>query len=67
MMPEEQFEVTALPRPVDMLFAALAVVLIVLGAVLIAVSSTERPAHVRVPVVAPAQLVAQHLDGARGV
>lgn len=54
-MPEEQFEVTDLPKPVDMLFAALAVLLVALGAVLILANPTERPA--RLPVVAPAHLL----------
>lgn len=63
-MPEETFEATDLPKPVDMLFAALAVLLIVLGAVLILANPAERPAP-RIPVVAPAQLIVQHLDYAR--
>lgn len=58
-------QVTPAPTALDTLFAALAVLLMVLGAVLIV--ATDGPAPVRVPVVAPAQLIAQHADIAQGV
>lgn len=57
-MSEETFEVTDLPKPVDMLFGALAVLLIVLGAVL--VIANRDSADYRAPVVAPAQLIARY-------
>jgi hypothetical protein len=63
-MPEETFEATDLPKPIDLLFAALAVLLIVLGAVLIVANPTERPAP-RVPVITPAQLIVRQLADTR--
>lgn len=51
-------EINELPKPVDMLFAALAVVLVVLGAVLV-IANRDSPTY-RTPVVAPAQLIAQY-------
>lgn len=58
-------QVTPTPTALDTLFAALAVLLMVLGAVLIV--ATDGPTPVRVPVVTPAQLIAQHTDIAQGV
>jgi len=57
-MPEETFESTSLPQPLDMLFAVLAVLLIVLGAVLV-IANRDSSAY-RMPVTPPAQLVAQY-------
>lgn len=56
-------EVTPEAKPVDLIFAVLAVLLVVLGAILIVTNPTERPAP-RVPVIAPVQLVT-HFDTAR--
>ena len=58
-------QVTPAPTALDTLVAALAVLLMVLGAVLIV--ATDGPAPARVPIIAPAQLIAQHADIAQGV
>lgn len=52
-----------MPKPVDMLFAALTMILVVLGIVLVALASADSaPPPRRVPVIPASNLVVQYGD-----